>query len=179
MIRLFLALDIDPLAKTLIGELGRSVPGARTTPPEQLHLTLRFIGEVEGTMFHDIRERLSELSAPPLALTISGVGHFPPRGIPRVIWAGIKPSTELLKLRNAINRLLFECGLPPEKRKFHPHITLARFKKSSPGRVAQFLSENSNLEVPQFIVNEVTLYSSKLTSKGAIHTVESRYPLSV
>lgn len=177
MMRIFLALRLDDLTRALLCGLGGQVTGARPVVDDQLHLTLRFIGDVDGTTFRDIREQLWEISASPVTLSIRGVGHFPPRGQPRVLWAGIEPSGELLILRNNVNRILRLCAIPPEQRKFHPHITLARLKNSSPPRVAQFLSQNSLLSSPPFTLRQFTLYSSVLSPKGAIHTIEQEYPL--
>ena len=177
MKRLFLALCLDELTRAYISSLGGQVPNARPVPSEQLHLTIRFIGDVEGTLYHEIKERLHELSSPSVVLHIKGVGHFPPRGNPRVLWAGVKTSSELLLLRNRVNTILRTCGIAPEARKFHPHITLARMKKSSPHRVAQFLTQHSQLEAPPAQISQLTLYSSILTQKGAIHCIEEQYPL--
>ena len=179
MKRIFLALRLDDLTRALLSGLGGQVSGARPVTAEQFHLTLRFIGDVDGTTFRDIREQLRELSAPPISLSISGVGHFPPRGQPRVLWAGIEPSGELIILRNKVNRILSLCGIPPEGRKFHAHVTLARLKNSSPHRVARFLSHNSLLRSPPFSVRQLTLFSSILSPKGAVHTIEEEYPLKI
>ena len=177
MKRIFLALCLNDIAISLLKNLGGTMPGARPVPADQMHLTMRFIGEVDGTLFRDIQERLLDIDTPEVTLAIKGVGHFPPRGAPRVLWAGIEPSGELMLLRSRINSLLRQCGVESDTRKFHPHITLARLKNVSHGRVAKFLSENHDLAIPPFQVNEMTLFSSILTGKGAVHTVESRYLL--
>lgn len=177
MKRIFLALRLNEIAISLLKNLGGTVPGARPVPTDQIHLTLRFIGEVDGSLFKDIRERLLDIESPGVTLHIRGVGHFPPRGVPKVLWAGIEPSSGLMMLRNRVNSLLRQCGVEPDTRKFHPHITLARLKNTSSGKVAKFLAENHDLAVPPFQVNELTLFSSILSSKGAVHTVEHSYPL--
>lgn len=177
MKRIFLALRIDDITRALLSGLGGQVSGARPVADDQLHLTLRFIGDVDGTTFRDIREQLWDLSAKPISLSICGVGHFPPRGNPRILWAGVEPSGELIILRNKVNRILSLCDIAPEPRKYHPHITLARLKTSSPHRVAQFLSQNSLLSTPAFTVDQLSLFSSILTPKGAMHTIEEEYPL--
>jgi len=177
MTRIFLALRLDEQTRMLLSGLGSQVEGAKLVADEQRHLTIRFIGEVEGTTLLDIKEHLKELSAPPVSLSINGVGHFPPRGKPRVLWTGVETSAELMVLRNRVNHILRCCGTPADKRKFHPHITLARLKNSSPHRVAQFLSQNSRLKLPTFTVHKVTLFSSILSAKGAKHFVEEEYPL--
>jgi len=177
MIRLFVALTPAPEICTKLSGLGKTIGGARPIPDDQVHLTLRFIGEVEANTFHDIRTRLRELKSPPLRLTVEGTGHFPPRGNPKVIWAGVRPAGDVMILRNRVNNVLSRCGIEPERRKFHPHFTLARLKDSSPNRVADFLAGNALLKSPPFIVDRVHLYSSSLTPDGAIHRLEESYPL--
>jgi len=177
MIRLFVAIEIDPQIRRRLSSLGATLPGARAVPAEQIHLTLRFIGEVEANLFHDVRERLHELQSQPLSLCIEGTGHFPPRGTPRVLWAGVRPAGDVMILRNRVNTVLSTCGIEPERRKFSPHITVARLKNSPPKRVADFLAGNALLKSPPFTVDRVNLYSSRLSAEGAIHRIEGSYPL--
>lgn len=179
MIRLFVAIPIDTEIRRKLNGLGKMIPGASPVSEEQIHLTLRFIGEVESTLFHDIRERMYELQSGPLQISVKGTGHFPPRGTPRVIWAGIKPAGDVIILRNRVNTILSKCGIAYEQRKFHAHITLARLKNSSPKRVADFLAGNVLLQSPVFTIDRVHLYSSKLTANGAIHRIEGSYPLEI
>ncbi len=176
MIRLFVGIEIAPSARRLLSSLGATVPGARTVPEEQIHLTLRFIGEVDTNSFADIRESLEGLAYKPLRLCISGTGHFPPRGQPRVLWAGVEPAGDIIILRNRVNNQLRLCGIKPEQRKYHPHVTLARLKNTSPKKVAGFLAANAHLQSPPFSVNHVCLYSSILHPRGAIHRIEAIYP---
>ncbi len=178
MIRLFVGIALPATVRRLLSNLGATVPGARPVPEEQIHLTLRFIGEIEAGLFLDIKERLEELDSNPLTTGIRGVGHFPPRGKPRVIWAGLESAGDIIILRNRINYLLKLAGIEPERRKFHPHVTLARLKDSAPERVAAFLQTNALLNSPPFVVDQVHLYSSRLHPDGAVHTVEAAYPLS-
>ena len=177
MIRLFVGIPIAPSVRQLLSSLGGTIPGARTVPEDQIHLTLRFIGEVEPSTFADIRECLEGLESAPLTLSIKGTGHFPPRGQPRVLWAGIAPAGDVIILRNRVNNRLSLCGIKPEQRKFHPHVTLARLKHSSSKRVASFLAVNALLQSPPFAVDHIRLYSSTLHPAGAIHRIEAVYPL--
>ncbi len=177
MPRLFVAIDIPESLRTLLHVMGRGIPGARPVGADQIHLTLRFIGEVEGGMARDIKDSLSEIQMPTFSLTVRGVGHFPPRGAPRVLWAGLGPSQELLLLRNKIERRLVACGLPAEQRKFSPHVTIARLKGSPLRRVGEFLAGNSLFCSDSFDIEEFRLYSSRLIKNGAVHTVEQTYPL--
>ncbi len=176
-IRLFIAIDLPDEIIDLISGMGRGIPGGRVVKPEQLHLTLRFIGEVNYELCYDIQEQLQQVQFEPLTLSLHGVGHFPPRGKARVIWVGVQPLTELTRLKNRIDTQLSRCGLQPERRKFSPHITLVRLKNPPMKRVLDFLSGNSMMTSPEFTVENFHLYSSHLTKNGAIHTVESSYPL--
>lgn len=175
MIRLFIAIDIPEDIRILICSMGGSIPGARTVPAEQLHLTLKFIGDTELSMVDEIIGSLHEIHHPPITFGLKKIGHFPPRGKPRILWAGITPSQEIIRLRNTIEYRLSVIGVEKETRKYSPHITLARLKNSPIRRVTDFLAGNSLFETPQFTVNSFQLYSSKLTAKGAIHTVEESF----
>ncbi|MBE0582835.1 MAG: RNA 2',3'-cyclic phosphodiesterase [Desulfofustis sp.] len=177
MIRTFIALQLEDSLRSRLSELGRSIPDARPVPPEQIHLTLRFLGDIDGTLFQDIKEGLTGVVAPPLTMSLCGVGHFPPRGAPRVIWAGVEPAAALTGLRSGINRVLTRIGIPAEERRYHPHVTFARLKGSPIGRIADFLAGNSLLLSPPCTIESFTLFSSTLTAKGAIHRIEADYPL--
>ena len=144
---------------------------------EQMHLTLRFIGEVDGGVFRDIKEGLAGIKAPGFSLQVKGLGFFPPRKTPRVLWAGIAPVEEVSGLRNRIENVLVGMGLEPEGRKYSPHITLARLHDTPLARLGRFLAGNSLFATQAFPVSEFHLYSSELTSKGAFHTIEASYPL--
>ena len=177
MIQLFVAVELPLDIRLYIKSLGRGIPGSRPLPAEQIHLTLRFLGEVEGSLFQDIRECLSEVKKNPFSLQVRGVGCFPPRGAPRVIWAGVTPTEELLRLKKRVDRALLSCGVELEKRKFSPHITLARLRNSPIQRVSEFLAGNSFLQTPEFTVDSFHLFSSQLGKSGALHTLEESYYL--
>lgn len=177
MIRLFVAYDIPDDVRMLICGMGATIPGARAVPADQLHLTLKFIGDVEESVLVDIREALAEISLPPLTICLQGVGHFPPRGTPKVLWCGVSPAMETIQLRNAIEKALAAVGIERERRKFSPHVTLARLRNSPLKRVTQFLAGNSMFETPPFRVDTFRLYSSVLSAKGAVHTVEAEFSL--
>ncbi len=178
MIRTFIALELDEAIRLRLNELGRAIPAARPIPAEQIHLTLRFIGDVDGACLRDITEALTEIQAAPLCLTIKGVGHFPPRGMPRVVWAGVEPAGAITGLRNQINGLLQRLGIPREERSYHPHITIARLKSCPIGRIADFLSGNSLLQSPPLTLDSFALFTSTLTENGALHRKLAAYRLS-
>jgi len=177
MVRLFTAIDLPESVTSALGRMAYGLPGARWVEEEQLHLTLRFIGEVDGGLFREIREELAEVQAEPFEIQLQGFGCFPPRGAPRVLWAGVHPATELARLKRKIDAALARLSIPPEARKFSPHVTVARLKNSPPQRVARFIAGNNLFQSPPFHVEGFHLYSSQLTPKGAIHRVEASYPL--
>ena len=177
MIRLFVAIDFPEEIKEMLGRLCYGLPGARWVSENQLHLTLRLIGEVDGGMFRDVRDSLADIKADPLTLVLQGTGFFPPRKKPRVLWVGLEKNELLIRLRNSVERKLTTLGLKPESRKFSPHITLARLKNTPDSKVSQFMSSNNLFNTPPFPVREFHLYSSFLTPKGAIHQREASYPL--
>ena len=177
MHRLFVAIDLPPDIVALLQGICYGVPGARWVQAEQMHLTLRFIGEVDGGVFRDIKEGLADLETPGFALQVKGLGFFPPRKTPRVLWAGIAPVEQGCALRNKIDKVLLGMGLAPEGRKFSPHITLARLHETPLARLSRFLAGNGLFTTEAFPVAEFHLYSSALTSRGAFHTLEASYPL--
>lgn len=177
MIRLFIAIDLPDTILPFIAGMGGSIPGSRPVPEDQLHLTLKFIGDTDTALLPDIKEALLAVEFPSFSFQLNGVGHFPPRGMPRVLWAGIRPSTETVALRNKIEKALADIGIEREQRKFSPHLTLCRLKNSPLKRVARFLSDNALFDTPEFQITEFKLYSSVLTQKGAVHTAQEIFQL--
>lgn len=177
MSRLFVAADLPDEAKEKLSTLTYGLPGAAWVPPEQMHLTLRFIGEVDGETFHQVQEALGGVQSKSFYLTLKGMGHFPKRGDPEVLWVGVAENEELVRLRNRIESLLVRRGLEPEARKFHPHVTLARIKDARAAWIGQYLIENSLFAMHEIPVQAFHLYSSRLATTGAIHQLEASYPL--
>lgn len=177
MPRLFVALDLPDVIRERLSALCCGLPGARWVAPEQMHLTLRFIGDVDSTIFRDVREALCEVRGERLSLRLEGIGFFPPRGKPRVVWVGIAANEKLVRLRNRIESILVRAGLEPEGRKYSPHITLARLKNTPAARIGAYLSHNGLFATEQFEVHEFFLYSSVLNAKGAKHYIEAGYSL--
>lgn len=175
MIRLFIALDLPEIIKYQIQGLGGSLPKAKIVSQEQLHLTLKFIGEVESSQVLDIEETLEGIELSEFQIRLKGVGVFPPRGSARVLWVGVEEDGALTRLRNKIESDLARIGLPRSKQKFKPHITVARIQKSPTARIQQVIAANSLLETPRFLVEGFSLYSSQLTPKGAIHSCRRSY----
>lgn len=177
MIRLFVAITLPESIRKEVQGMGRAIPNGRPVPEDQLHLTLKFIGEVEGSRLLDIQEALASISHRKLSICLQGVGTFPPRGNPRILWAGVEPAGHTIALRNSIEKKLLLIGIAKERKKFTPHITLARLNNSPIRQVQQYLAGNAFLHTETFTVNSFELYSSQLTGKGALHRLENSFPL--
>jgi RNA 2',3'-cyclic 3'-phosphodiesterase len=177
MIRLFAAITPPESVRLRLAALCAGVPGAKWSKPDNLHLTLRFIGDVDGRTFGDIVDTLGQVAIQRFSLHLDGVGHFGEGRRVDTLWAGVKPNENLMRLQGKIETALQRLGLDPERRKFHPHITLARLRGAREERVAQFLVENGGFLSLAFPVEQYTLFSSYLARSGAIHQPEAVYPL--
>lgn len=178
MPRLFVAIDLPESLKTTLTGICHGIPGTRWLPPNQLHLTLRFIGDVDNGLFRAIMDGLSGNDLPPAKCHLRSIGCFPAKGRPRVIWAGVsEEATGLFTLQRHLEKEIRRFGITPEERPFTPHITLARLKDPPKEAVFAFLSKNAEFQGGAFTVTAFHLYSSSLTPKGAIHTLERSYQL--
>jgi len=175
--RLFVAIDLSEEAKEAIRALRTPLPGAKWVAADQLHVTIRFIGEADEVLFNKIRDTLAGIIVPSFSLTLQGVGCFPPKRDPRVLWVGIERNENLLVLRNLVEKALLACSLEPESRSFSPHITIARLKEVSTVVVFPFLQKNALFATSSFPVEQFVLYSSTLAPQGATHRQEALYPL--
>jgi 2'-5' RNA ligase len=177
MLRLFVAIALPEGVRQHLGLLAGGVPGARWVDPENLHLTLRFIGEVDGGCADDIGAALGGVVARPFELTLAGIGHWGTRERATELWAGVEKNPGLSHLHDKIESAMVRLGLEPEARKFSPHVTLARLSGSPDSRVAKFIADNNLFRLPPFPVRTFTLFSSFLSRGGAIYTPEADYAL--
>src|SRR5262249_26339271 len=141
MIRLFTAIELPESLRERLALMQGGVPGARWLGDEQLHLTLRFIGEGYENVAHDIDDALVGLRAPAFTLELAAVGEFGGK-VPRALWAGVRTNAALIHLQKKIETALQRLGLPAEERKYSPHVTLARLKGSPREKVAEFLAHH-------------------------------------
>lgn len=176
MPRLFVAIDIPGQIKEALTQFTRELPAARWVPSDQIHLTLRFIGETGPQALAAIKGALAGIRFHSFKLALHGAGHFPPGKHPRVLWVGVEANPRLMELYQDLELALLEVGIPREERPFSPHLTLARLKTSAPAAVGGFESRHGELVFAPFEVREVILYSSVLTNEGAIHTREAVTP---
>ena len=178
MPRLFVALDLPESVKRSLEPLAKGLGDVRWTTPDQQHLTLRFIGDVGNGEVRDVLEALATVPSVPFELALKGLGHFPLRGEPRVLWVGVERSAEFARLKRRIDGALQEAGVPPESRKFAPHITLARIRAPlSPARLGTYLMRHNLYRSEAFPISSFHLYSSWLRADGAEHQIEASYEL--
>lgn len=176
MPRLFIAIRPPEETAHELDRLCQGLPDARWTDLEDFHLTLRFVGEVDHETFYDIGETLGEISLPPFDLTLRGLGQFPPRGPLRHLWVGVEASEALERLRRRVERKVAAAGVAAERRKWVPHVTLARFRTPPPEpRLASWLGARSLFRATPFPVSSFGLFSSRLRPEGAEHVLEAEY----
>ena len=176
MIRLFVALALPEPLQLQLASLDGGVPGARWVKPENRHLTLRFIGEVDRSVADDLDTALGGVEAPSFELTLSGVGHFGKPDAARILWAGVEPTGALDRLQAKVEAATARAGLPAEHRRFSPHVTLARLRHAPGNRVEQFVADHDGFRAPPITIDRFTLFSSFLSASGAIYTPEAEYP---
>jgi 2'-5' RNA ligase len=177
MIRLFVALELpEPVRDRLIG-LGGGVPGARWTERENLHLTVRFIGEVENGVVPDIDAALAAVSAPGFDLVLDGVGQFGSGAKSRVLWAGVERNDALVHLNQKIESALVRAGLPREERRYSPHVTLARLRSAPAERVGRFIQDRGLFRAGPIPIDHFTLFESRTGNGGPVYDPLKDYPL--
>lgn len=172
MHRLFVAIRPPADQRAHLLSLMMGVEGARWQDDAQLHLTLRFIGEVDRHRANDIADALSAIRFSPFDIQLSGVGRFDRKGVVDTLWAGVQPRDPLERLHKKADRACISTGLPPESRAYLPHITLARFGRTG-AFVDPFVARHAALTGPLFRVDGFTLYESRIGHGGAsYHPVE-------
>jgi 2'-5' RNA ligase len=177
MLRLFVGIPFPPELKLRLSLLCAGVPGAKWVDPGNFHLTLRFIGEVGEAEAADIDLSLSRLAARPFVLQLAGTGVFGNGGRPRSLWVGVERNPRLAALRDKIEQALVRSGLPPEPRKFAPHVTLARLQNAPPQAVASFLAGSGQVRAEPLEVGAFSLIASLQTKSGRVYEDEAHYPL--
>ncbi|KKB78873.1 2'-5' RNA ligase [Devosia soli] len=177
MPRLFTGLEIPSDIGFLLSMKRGGLNGARWIEPENYHITLRFIGDVDNATANDVADNLDYLSESlrfPIRLTHLGTFGGDK---PRALYAGVEPSEALSRLQSAHERMLQRAGLPAEGRKFVPHVTLARLRGTTAMDVARFIAEAGRFEPMSFSVSRFVLFSSRDLVGGGPYVVEQSYPL--
>ena len=179
MHRLFVALRPPPEIRRLLTSVMGGVPHARWQDDDQLHLTVRYIGEVDRPLAEDIALALGQVHGDAPRVTLSGVGAFDKRGRVDALWAGVTPTDELARLHKKVDQALVRLGLAPEGRAYLPHITLARLPRSAGGdpAIVRWRADHALLASEPFDLGHLTLFESHLTGQGPRYEAVARWPL--
>ncbi len=177
MFRLFVGLPLPEEVRSSLRLLCGGLPGAKWVDPEAMHLTLRFIGDVDGGRAHDIDLSLLQVRAPAFELTLSGIDCFEQGGKVHTLWAAVQAQPGLLHLRDKIESAVVRAGCEPERRKFKAHITLARFRNGASDRIGAYMQRYNRFSVGPFTVGQFTLFRSHLLSQGAHYEALADYAL--
>jgi 2'-5' RNA ligase len=179
--RLFVALALPDTVAQSIMLIQGGVPGARWQAREQLHLTLRFIGEVDGRDAAMLDDAVAGIIAPAFSLQLHGVGQFGNKQ-PHALWAAARRNEALEHLQRKVDTAIRRVGQPPSTgdkyaHKFTPHVTVARMRNPEGGKVIEWLTHHALYTSAEFPVGAFCLYSSRLTSDGSVYAIEQQYPL--
>ena len=177
MPRLFTGIEIPPEAGAALASLRGGLPGARWIDPENYHITLRFIGDVDDVAAREAASVLGGVKRAPFEVCLTGLDSFGGRK-PRAIVAGADGGQALLDMQAEQERLMRRIGLEPEGRKFTPHVTLARLRHASSRDVAEYLAARGLFRTAPFPVTRFVLFSSRASTGGGPYVVEAAYPLS-
>ena len=175
MPRLFTGVEIPPGIGQSLSMLRGGLPGARWITPENYHLTLRFIGDVDDVIAHEVASLLGRIKRDAFELYFEGLTSFGGRK-PRAVVATVSPTQALLDAQAEQERLMQRIGLEPEGRKYTPHVTLARLRDSSSRDVAEFLAARGYFRTAAFPVSRFVLFSSRNSVGGGPYVVEQSYP---
>jgi 2'-5' RNA ligase len=176
--RLFIALTLPPPVRDFLAGLTQPLPGVTWTHADQLHVTLRFLGDVSVEQLEPMIARLATVRVAPFILPVEGVGTFPPNRPPRVVWIGVGSGhPRLFQLRQRLDDALLASGLQLDVRTFHPHVTLARVTENAGAALTHWIHMQRDVAAPPFRVEAFDLYASELRPTGAVHTLKQRFRL--
>lgn len=176
MPRLFTAVEIPPMVGEALAMLRGGLPGARWIDPENYHLTLRFIGDIDDALARDVAQVLGGVARASFELRLDGLDAFGGRK-PRAVFAAASANPALAELQAEHERLLRRIGLAAEGRKFSPHVTLARLRGTSARQVADYLAARAGFRSASFRIERFVLFSSRASVGGGPYVVEAAYPL--
>ncbi len=175
--RMFVALPLPEPVRASLATLCFGLPGARWVRPDSFHISLRFLGEIDGGDAEDVDALLAGIHAPEFEVEIADVGCFANGRSVRAVWAGVKPSPALTHLHDKVESAVVRAGLPANGQRFTPHVTLTRPKGITLENVRQYLEANSLYRAPAFEATHFTLFRSFTGGEGSIYRAESEYEL--
>ncbi|WP_201451780.1 RNA 2',3'-cyclic phosphodiesterase [Rhodovarius lipocyclicus] len=176
-LRLFVALSLPETLRQELSTLGTGIPGAKWIRPANYHLTLRFVGEIQNWKADEVDEALSGIRARGFELTLRGLGLFERMGRPSALWTGAERNDSLNHLQTKIETALRRVGLSAERRRFAPHVSLARVEQADPAKIAAYLQRHNLFRARPVAVESFTLYSSLLGKECATYVPEVEYEL--
>jgi RNA 2',3'-cyclic 3'-phosphodiesterase len=176
MLRLFVGIAFPPELKLRLSLLCSGIPKARWVDPGNLHLTLRFIGEISEDVAADVDQALAKLRARRFCLQLAGAGVFGGER-PRSLWVGVERNPDLIAVRDKIEQALTRLGLPPEPRKYAPHVTLARLHNPPLDKIAEFLAAHAGFRAEPLAIEAFNLIASYPTKSGSVYEDQAAYPL--
>ncbi|MBJ3778711.1 RNA 2',3'-cyclic phosphodiesterase [Acuticoccus mangrovi] len=179
MPRLFTALTLPDDVRMWLTGLRGGLRGARFIDPENYHITLRFIGDVDERTADEVADALSRIRRAPVTVRLNGLGSFGNKKKPHSVWARVEPTPALMELQAEQERILQRIGLPAEARRYTPHVTVARLRGSTPKDVADWLTIRGGFSAPPFEAEAFDLLSSRDSVGGGPYVREERYPLSM
>ena len=175
--RLFVALDLPHHLRERLSDLAFGLQGARWVSPDNYHITLRFIGELPPHKAEDVDLALAGLRGRGFSLALSGVGTFDKAGRVAALWAGVERNPALEHLQTKIETALQRIGVPPERKRFAPHVTLARLDYAAEGKLAAWVAAHNLFRTAPVQVEHFTLFSSQLGKEQSVYTPEVEYAL--
>ncbi len=177
MMRLFVALPLPDGLRDRLAEMAGGLDNARWVDPDNMHLTLRFLGDLDGREAADVDAALGAIKAPAFDMALAGLNTFGNGKKVSALWVGVDAPEPLIRLQGKVEKAVQRAGVAPEGRKFRPHVTLARFKGPPGPKLEAFLQTYGLFRSDPIHVDRFLLYSSKLTPKGPIYRVEQEYLL--
>lgn len=175
--RLFVALDLPWEIKETLAGFVTNLPGARWVPIQNFHITLRFIGETGRLQAEEIDHALAAIRVPAFSVSLAGAGWFERAGRATSLWIGVERNDSLFHLQSKIETALRRVGLQPEKRRYNPHVTLARMDQPVTQRLTDFVRAHNLYRSPPFEADHITLFSSHLSTEDPAYTAEVEYAL--
>ena len=176
MMRLFVGIGLDPAVSSPLARINGGIPGARWVQEHDFHITLIFVGEIDEGLAADLDGCLTRIRQPRFSLTVEGLNTFG-HAKPHTLWAGVAPSTELSHLQTKTTQVCHELSIPVERRKFVPHVTLARLSDPPIPKLQSFITEHSPLQGGSFTVRQFTLFESLPASGTTTYRPLVDYPL--
>ena len=175
--RLFISIELPQAVTETLANLDPQLRGVRWLEPQQMHLTLAFLGNVSSEVQETLSEKLCAIAWKSFFLPLIGIGTFPTKGWPKILWIGVGTGhPHLFQLHKRVQEAILAAGLEPDLRSFHPHVTLARCRDVSPQTIRPFLKSHADFDAGLIHVESFSLMSSELTPAGSVYTPELVVP---